>query len=495
MKFFAEGRNMCPMSEIKPYDLIVIGSGPAGEKGAAQVAYFGKRVALIERETRPGGACVHTGTLPSKCLRESALYLSGLRAAGIKGVELQVKSRVRVDELIAHKEYVCTTEVDRIHRNLEKHKIDYYTGKGAFEDARTVTVTKSDGTVVRLSAPVSLIATGSHPHRPADIPFDHDRVWDSDEILELDEVPRSMIVVGAGVIGCEYASMFAVLGVKVTLIEPRDRMLPFIDDDVADALTQSFKDLGIVLRFGSPLVATRVDGSEVVATLKDGSEIRAERLLFAAGRNGSSAGIGLEKIGVVPDKRGAIAVNENYQTSCPNVYAVGDVIGFPALASTSMDQGRIAMCHAFDLKYKTVLARHLPYGIYTIPEVSMVGDTEQDLKKKGIDYETGRAYYRDNARGRMLGDQQGFVKLVFDPASKKLLGCHVVGERAADLVHIGLTTLQFGGGIDAFIDAVYNYPTISECFKYAAYDGLGRLARRAKISPEMPTPIPAPGAR
>jgi NAD(P) transhydrogenase len=483
------------MSDLKAYDLVVIGSGPAGEKGAAQVAYFGKRVALVEREPKPGGACVHTGTLPSKCLRESALYLSGLRAAGIKGVELQVKSQVRVDELVAHKEFVCSTEVERIHRNLDRHKIDYYQGRAEFLDPRTIAVRRSDGSELRLSAPVTLIATGTHPHRPSDIPFDHDYVWDSDEILELQQVPRSMIVVGAGVIGCEYASMFSVLGVKVTLVEPRERILPFIDEDVSQALIRSFKEFGIEMRLNSGLASCKVEGREVLANLRDGTQVRAERLLYAAGRSGNTDGLGLERLGIKPDKRGNIPVNERYETTCPGVYAVGDVIGFPALASTSMDQGRIAMCHAFDLKYKTALNRFLPYGIYTIPEVSMVGDTEQELVKRGEDYETGRAFYRDNARGRMLGDQQGFVKIIFRPSDKKLLGVHVVGERAADLVHIGLTVLQFGGSIDAFIDAVYNYPTVSECYKYAAYDGLGRLARRAKAAPEQPTPIPAPGAR
>jgi NAD(P) transhydrogenase len=467
-----------PGAAPEPYDLVVIGSGPAGEKGAAQVAYFGKRVAMVERLPEVGGACVHTGTLPSKCLRESAIYLSGLKARSIKGVTYEVKRDVRVDDLMAHKEYVCSTEVDRIHRNLDRHRIDLYKGHAEFLDPHTIAVKQPDGATLRLTAPIALIATGTRPHRPADIPFDREAVWDSDEILELDKVPRSMIVVGAGVIGCEYAAMFASLGVKVTLIEPRERMLPFVDDEITDALVVSFRASGMDLRFNASLAKTEVLGNEVRATLKDGTVLEAERLLYAAGRSGNTDRLGLDRIGVKVDKRGLIAVNENYMTACPGVYAVGDVIGFPALASTSMDQGRVAMCHAFDLKYKTALARLLPYGIYTIPEVSMVGETEQDCQKRGEDYETGRAYYRDNARGRIIGDQQGFAKIVFRATDKKLLGVHIVGERAADLVHVGLTVMQFGGSIDAFIDAVYNYPTLGECYKYAAYDGLGRLAGR-----------------
>ncbi|HVY61271.1 MAG TPA: Si-specific NAD(P)(+) transhydrogenase, partial [Planctomycetota bacterium] len=447
--------------------------------GAAQAAYFGKRVALVERKAPElGGAMVNTGTLPSKCLRESAIYLSGLRARRIAGVTFNVIEDVRVEQLMAHKEWVCSTEIARIERNLVRHHIDLIPGTAEFLDPRSVLVKQPDGGEVRLTAPVTLIATGTRPHRPADIPFDLEAIWDSDEILQLEKVPKSMIVVGAGVIGCEYAAMFAAIGVKVTLIEPRERLLPFVDEEVADTLVKTFRQAGIDLRFNTALASCKVEGDVVRAVMKDGSVLEADRLLYAAGRSGNTDGLGLDRIGVKPDKRGQLQVDEHYQTSCPGIYAAGDVIGFPALASTSMDQGRVAMCHAFDLKYKTALARFLPYGIYTIPEVSMVGDTEQDLKKRGEEYEVGRAWYRENARGRIIGDQQGFLKLIFRPADKKLLGIHIVGERAADLVHVGLTVMQFGGTIDTFIDAVYNYPTLGECYKYAAYDGLGRLARR-----------------
>ncbi len=468
------------MSETRAYDLVVIGSGPAGEKGAAQVAYFGKKVALVECMPQLGGVCVHTGTLPSKCLRESAIYLSGLRSRGIKGVSFEVKSDVRVDELMAHKEYVCSTEVDRIERNLSRHGVEVVRGKAELLDARTVLVHGAAGAPdLRFTASAILIATGSRPFRPPDIPFDLDAIWDSDEILTLDRVPKTLVVVGAGVIGCEYASMFAALGTKVTLVEPRERLLPFVDDEIADQLVVAFRQLGIELRFNAALASARGEGRIARAVLEDGTALDAERLLYAAGRSGNTEGLGLERIGVTVDKRGQIPVDEHYQTTCPGVYATGDVIGFPSLASTSMDQARVAMCHAFDLKYKTALARFLPYGIYTIPEVSMVGETEQEALKRGDDVATGRAWYRENARGRIIGDQQGFLKLVFRASDKKLLGVHIVGERAADLVHVGLTVLQFGGTIDAFIDAVYNYPTLGECYKYAAYDGLGQLLKRA----------------
>jgi NAD(P) transhydrogenase len=464
-----------------PFDLVVIGSGPAGEKGAVQAAYFGKRVAVIERGAL-GGACVNTGTLPSKCLRESALHLSGLRTRGIAGVSCDLSPTVRIEQLMEHKARVCEHERERIAWNIARHKCELVRGTAEILDPETVLVRGAAGER-RLKTRVILVATGSRPHRPRDIPFDLEEVYDSDEILRLDFVPRSLAVVGAGVIGCEYASMFAALGARVTLVEPRERLLPFVDDELADALVRSFRAMGVDVRFGTSCEAVRVVGpNDVAATLKTSAgteELRTQKLLYAAGRSGNTEGLGLERVGVKPDKRGQLAVDEHFRTTCPTVYAAGDVIGFPALASTSMDQGRVAMCHAFDLKYKTALARNLPYGIYTIPELSMVGETEQALRARGEDYEVGRAHFRENARGRICGAAEGLLKLVFRPADKRLLGVHILGEAAAELVHMGLTTIQLGGTIDAFIDAVYNYPTLSEAYKYAAYDGLGRLAKRA----------------
>lgn len=468
------------------YDLVVIGSGPAGEKGAAQAAYFGKRVAVVERGPL-GGACVHTGTLPSKCLRESALHLSGFSTRGIAGIACEIPSAVRVDALMAHKAHVAHDETERIKKNLDRHKCDLIVGTAEILDPHTVLVRDSAGRERRLATQVILVATGSRPHRPKDIEFDLNEIYDSDEIMTLDFVPRALAVIGAGVIGCEYAAMFAALGAKVTLIEPRDKLLPFVDEEITDALVRSFKSMWMDVRFGWSCEAARVVAKDdVVLTLKKGEkheEMHVQKALYAAGRSGNTAGLGLERIGVPVDKRGALTVDEHYRTACPNVYAAGDVIGFPALASTSMDQARVAMCHAFDLKYKTSLARNLPYGIYTIPEVSMVGETEQSMKQKGEDYEVGRAYFRDNARGKIVGAAEGILKLVFRPSDKRLLGVHIVGEQAAELVHVGLTTMQFEGTIDTFISAVYNYPTLSEAYKYAAYDGLGRLAKRAAAAP------------
>jgi NAD(P) transhydrogenase len=470
------------MTANDPYDLVVIGSGPAGEKGAAQAAYFGKRVAVIERGPL-GGACVNTGTLPSKCLRESALHLSGFATRGISGIACEVHPAVRIEQLMAHKAHVCGHEKERIDWNLGRHKVELIQGRAEILDPRTVLVHPRDGGPERrLETSVILLAPGSHPHRPKDIAFDLNEIYDSDEIMTLDFVPRSLAVIGAGVIGCEYAAMFAALGAKVTLVEPRERLLPFVDEEVADALVRGFRSMWMDVRFSTSFEAAKVEGKDnVLVTLKRGEKtevLRVQKLLYAAGRSGSTEGLGLERVGIAVDKRGQLTVDEHFRTSCPTIYAAGDVIGFPALASTSMDQARVAMCHAFDLKYKTHLARNLPYGIYTIPEVSMVGETEQALKTRGEDYEVGRAFFRDNARGKICGAAEGLLKLLFRPNDRRLLGVHIVGENAAELVHVGLTTMQFEGTIDAFIDAVYNYPTLSEAYKYAAYDGLGRLARR-----------------
>jgi NAD(P) transhydrogenase len=464
------------------YDLVVIGCGPAGEKGAAQAAYFGKRVAVCEGG-RLGGACVHTGTLPSKCLRESALHLSGFRNRGLPETWLPVPKPIRVETLMAHRNRVARLETERIARNMERHGIELVRGRAEILDANTVFVRGPEGER-RLETSVILIATGSRPHRPADVPFDLNDVYDSDEILDLDFVPRSLAVVGAGVIGCEYATMFAALGVEVTLIEPRERLLPFLDEEIATLLDGSFGALGIARRYGWSVSEVRVERPGDVrfrateARTGRTEDLRAEKLLYCAGRQGNTEGLGLERVGVVPDKRGLLKVDERFRTSCPTIYAAGDVIGFPALASTSMDQARVAMCHAFDLKYKTGLSHILPFGIYTIPEVSMAGETEQALAARGARYEVGRAAYADNARARILGQPEGLLKLIFRPEDRRILGVHILGERASEVIHVGATAMQLGATIDLFIDAVYNYPTLGEMYKYAAYDGLGRLAKR-----------------
>jgi NAD(P) transhydrogenase len=461
------------------YDLIVIGSGPAGEKGAAQAAYFGKTVALIEREPVLGGACVNTGTIPSKTLRESALHLSGFRQRGFRGdtVEMKITSNPSVAEFMHRKNLVVEREWKRIEENLRRHKVDRYVGSARFLSATGMEVAGSAGTTV-LEGSVILIATGSSPYRPSSVPFDDDAICDSDTILHIASIPGSMAVVGAGVIGCEYASIFAALGVDVHLIDGRTSLLPHIDREIVRVLLGEMENrLGVTLHLGVDVDSIERVGDEVSVTLKDSTNLVVDKVLYAAGRSSNTADLNLGVAGVKSGNRGLILVNEKYQTSTENIYAAGDVIGFPALASTSMEQARVAMVHAFDLKYKTRVAVNLPYAIYTIPELSTIGVTEEECREKGINFEVGRAFYRSNARGQIIGDTKGLIKLVFDADDLRLIGVHIVGENASELLHIGMMVMQFGGTINAFIESVFNFPTLSEAYKYAAYDGLGNVAR------------------
>lgn len=464
-------------SKKAAYDLIVIGSGPAGEKGAAQAAYFGKRVALIEREPVLGGACVNTGTIPSKTLRESALHLSGFRQRGFRdSVDVTIKG-ISVGEFMYRKDLVVAHEWRRIDENLRRHQIDRYQGDARFVSPTRIAIRNGIGEEM-VEGAVVLIATGSSPHRPATIPFDGNCILDSDNILAIDGIPGSMAVVGAGVIGCEYASIFAALGVDVHLIDGRTSLLPHIDREIVRVLLGELQNrLAVNLHLGCDVdTITRVDNM-VSIVLKDGQRIEVDKVLYAAGRSSNVEGLNLEGVGVKTGNRGLVLVDENYRTNIPNVYAAGDVIGFPALASTSMEQARVAIVHAFDLKYKTRVAATLPYAIYTIPELATMGMSEDECRAKGRACEVGRAFYRDNARGQIIGDSKGMIKLVFDPESLQLLGVHIVGENASELLHVGMMVMQFGGTISAFIDSVFNFPTLSEAYKYAAYDGLGNRAR------------------
>lgn len=457
------------------YDLIVIGSGPAGEKGAAQAAWFGKRVALIEREPVLGGACVNTGTIPSKTLRESALHLSGFRQRAFSdAVHLEVERDISISSFMHRKDLVVEREWKRIDENLRRHKVDRIQGTARFLSANEVAV----GDQV-LRGEVILIATGSSPYRPSTVPFDGELVLDSDNILQIDRIPKTMAVVGAGVIGCEYASIFAALGVQVHLIDGRTSLLSHIDRECVRVLLGEMQmRLGVVLHLGCDVETIEKRDGHVALTLKDGSSFTCDALLYAAGRSSNTGDLDLDAAGIKSGARGLVIVNERYQTNVPNIYAAGDVIGFPALASTSMEQARVAMVHAFDLKYKTQVAPILPYGIYTIPELATVGMTEEQCRTAGIRSEVGRAWYRNNARGQIIGDTKGLIKLVFDGDSLRLVGVHIVGENATELLHIGMIVMQFEGTINAFIDCVFNFPTLSEAYKYAAYDGLGNVARR-----------------
>ena len=461
---------------MEQFDLIVIGSGPAGEKGAAQAAYFGKRVALIERRAELGGAGVNTGTVPSKTLRESALYFSGLRQRGLYGIDYSLREGLTVAGFMHRKEAVVTAERRKIAANLAAHKIELIAGTARFEDAHTVNAVDQYGGPHFLKGEVILIAVGSKPHRPPEIPFDDKFIFDSDSILAMDRIPKSMIVVGGGVIGCEYASIFTAMGVAVTLVDGRDRLLPFLDAEISELLRSRLADLGLTVLFNERPKATKRTDTGIHMTLASGKIIEAETTLFAAGRRGAVEGLGLEEAGLGINQRGNIDVNDQYQTHVKHIYAAGDVIGFPSLASTSMEQGRVAMCHAFGFPYKQRLASQLPMGIYTIPEISAVGETEESCREKKIDYEVGRAKYANNARGQIVGDFTGMLKVIFRRDNKQLLGVQILGENATELIHLGMSVLEAGGKIDTFIELVFNYPTLSEMYKYAAYDGLGNLA-------------------
>lgn len=463
------------MPSIESFDLIVIGCGPAGEKAGAQAAYFGKRVAVIERADNPGGSCINTGTVPSKTLRESALYFSGLKQRGLYGIDYSLKDNLTVHDFMHHEREVVEMERARILRNLDLHKIEYVRGQASFEDAHAVSVRGASGTRM-LRGEVVLISTGSKPHRPSEISFDDIHTFDSDTFLQMERIPKSLAVIGGGVIGCEYASIFRALGVDVTLVDGRDRLLPFLDAEISDRLRDRLASLGMHFWFNERPVKVENSPTGVTLTMKSGKVLQTEAALFAAGRRAAVDGLALEKAGLALNDRGYIPVDENYRTSVANIYAAGDVIGFPALASTSMEQGRVAVCHAFGFKYKQRVASMLPMGIYTIPEISAAGETEDSCKEKKIDYVVGRARYENNARGHITGDTAGMLKLIFARADKKLLGMSIIGENATELVHIGMMVLDNGLTIDEFIEQVFNYPTLSELYKYAAYDGLGNLA-------------------
>jgi NAD(P) transhydrogenase len=460
---------------VMSYDLVVIGSGPAGEKGAAQAAYFGKSVALVEREAVPGGAATNTGTLPSKTLRETALFLCGFRNRDLSGVNLTLKQQVTIRDFMVHEKHVTADERIRILQNLNRHRVDLFHGNATFVDQHTVAVTAASGSTTLLEGKVVLIAVGSSPHRPANFPFNNPRLFDSDTILTMEDMPQKMLVVGGGVIGCEYACMFAILGVDVHVVEQRRRIIDSLDGEISAILSGQMEAMGIHFHMSDSVETVDV-GREVSVKLRSGAVLKPDTILVSAGRGGNTKTLGLDKLGVDVDNRGRVKVNEHYQTTVPHIYAAGDVIGAPALASTSMEQARVAMVHAFDLKYKSCVAQVLPFGIFTIPECSMAGETEESLQEKGIPYVAGKAWYSANARGHIIGDEKGLLKLLFRVDDMRLLGVHVIGEQATELVHVGLTGLLTNQTADIFIQTCYNYPSLTELYKYAAYDGLGKRA-------------------
>lgn len=476
------------MSAPEQFDLIVIGAGPAGEKGAAQAAYFGKRVCLIERAPRPGGAAVNTGTIPSKTLRESALHFTGLRQRGLHAIDVRVRPDITISDFMRRERSVIETEWDIIAQNIERHGITTIQGAARFLEPHSVEVTRY-GTEPRIvTAPHFLIATGSVPLAPSGYAVDGQVVVDSDSLLILQHIPSSMIVVGGGVLGCEFACMFAALGTRVTLVNARSRLISHLDHEASDALRQAMTArLDITVHGNSEIGELLVTDGRAHVTLTDGITLDADVVLVCTGRAGNASSLGLEMIGVEVDDRGFIRVDERFRTSVPHISAAGDAIGYPALASAAIEQARVAICHAFELQYKRRVSDILPYAVWTIPEVAVVGQTEESLAARGIPYETGRTSFRLNPRGQILGATEGFLKLVFHPEDQRLFGVTIVGEGACELIHVGMTVLAYGGTLDYFIQAAFTFPSLTDAYKYAAYDGLQRLQRRVAKLPGLPS--------
>lgn len=462
------------------YDLLVIGCGPAGQRAAVQAAKLRKRVAIIDSREVVGGVCVNAGTIPSKSFKEAVCFLSGYRKRGMYGPGYRVKSQIEMGDLTHQIQYVMQTEIEVIKHQLQRNQVEVIHGSAKFLDSHTVQIDSANNGITTRTAESFVIATGAMPFRPPEIEFNGTSIFDSDDILTLKELPREMTVVGGGVIGTEYASMFQALGVHVTIIDARKRLLGFLDEEILECLQYQMRSMGMTLRLGETVESckSREDG-QVVTTLKSGKVIISDVILFSAGRRSSTGELGLEQIGVELGDRGKIWVNEDYQTTIPHIYAAGDVIGFPALASTSGEQGRLASAHAFGFVNGSTPRREatLPFGIYSIPELSYVGANEQDLTEQGIPYETGIARYREIARGHLLGDQHGMLKILFNRDSRKLLGVHVIGESATELVHIGQTVMALDGTLDYLKNAVFNYPTLAECYKVAALDGSNKISR------------------
>ena len=460
---------------MKTYDLLVIGGGPAGISAARTAALNNKAVALVNSDKELGGAGVNTGTLPSKTLRETALALSGARARNLLGVDITLRREASVADFLRHEQNVKAGFNAMLAQWTETLNIEFFPGTAAFENSHSVRVANHADGELALQAEKILIATGSSPFRPPQFPFDQPHIYDSDTILNLDRLPKKLAVIGAGVIGSEYASIFAALGVEVHLIDGRDTLLPFLDGEVSRALAAAMEHNGVILHRSERVQGCAVAGpNRIVLKLASGSELEMEAVLVASGRNSNTSQLNLPAAGVAVGERGLVHVDEHYRTSVPHIYAAGDVIGFPALASTSLEQGHRAVRHAFGLNVRAGLPPHLPTGIYTIPEASMVGETEESLKKQGVDYVVGRGPYANAVRGRIVGDTSGFVKLLFRRSDLKLLGVHVLGEQATELVHVGLMAMLNGATAEFFDDVCFNMPTLSELYKFAAREVLIR---------------------
>jgi NAD(P) transhydrogenase len=455
------------------FDLIVIGSGPAGQKAALNAAKLGRRVALIERVNQVGGVCIHTGTIPSKAIREAILHLTGLRERAVYGDSYVVKHNITMGDLLYRAQQVIRTEVEVIRNQMSRNGVTTFPGHASFADPNTIRIECGDN-VTGIRGQHILIAVGTEPARPPGVPFTPGRVIDSTELLSLTHLPHSLIIVGGGVIGTEYACMLQAVGVRVTLVESRPHLLEFVDEELVESLQFRMRDMGMRLRLGESAPQIEVGADHVSATLASNKVLKADMLLYTIGRQGATATLNLEKAGLSADARGRLAVNEFFQTSVPHIYAAGDVIGFPALAATSMEQGRLAAGHMFH-QLNHPAPPLFPYGIYTIPEISMVGATEQTLTQQNMPYEVGLARYREIARGQLIADPHGLLKLLFHPESRRLLGVHAIGTGATELIHIGQAVMAAGMPIDYFVESIFNYPTLAECYKVAALDGMNRV--------------------
>jgi NAD(P) transhydrogenase len=465
---------------VRHYDIAVIGTGPAGQRAAIQASKLGKRVVAVERCNNVGGAQINTGTIPSKALREAAMHLSGRGKRGLFGESYRVKSKITISDLISVSRQVINHELDIIRDAFDRNNVELIWGHAKFETPNLLSVTRPDGSD-RISAERFVIAVGTKPARPEHVPFDGKHVYCTDDILQMETLPRNMIVVGGGVIGTEYACIMATLGVRVTLIEGRDQVLGFLDREIAEAFHYHMRNSGITLRLKEKVTSIETlppqngDGTLVQATLESGKKIRAQCLLYAIGRQGVCGDLGMENTGVKFDERQRVTVDADYRTQVEHIFAVGDVIGFPALASTAMEQGRLAACHAFGVQTNSI-PELFPLGIYSVPEVSMVGKTEQQLTEAGIPYEAGIGQYREIARGQLLGDDIGMLKLLIHQENRKILGVHIIGTNATELIHIGQAVMAFGGTVDFFIHNVFNFPTLAEAYKVAALNGVNKLA-------------------
>ena len=461
---------------MEAYDLLVIGSGPAGQRAAIQGAKLGKRVALVERREVVGGACINTGTIPSKTMREAVMHLSGYRYQGIYGMNYRVKEKITMADLSFRVQHVTKTEVDVTQAQLSRNEVEMLIGSASFIDPSHVRVVNSRGQA-DYEPKAIIIATGTRPSISAAVPLNGRTIINSDQILEIQSIPKTLIVVGGGVIGVEYASMFATLGVRVILVEKQARLLSFADSEIVEALCYHLRDTRVTLRLNEEVESVEeTQEGGVVANLKSKKRISGDMLLYAVGRQGNVDELNLGAAELEADSRGRISVDSEYRTKQPNIFAVGDVIGFPSLASVSMEQGRIAAGNAFGASLRTEPA-YYPYGIYTIPEISFVGKTEEQLTDEDVPYEVGLAYYREIARGQIRGDTTGRLKLIFHRETKEVLGVHIIGEGASELLHIGQAVLTLGGTVEYFVNTVFNYPTLAECYKAAAFNGLNKLTR------------------